>query len=195
MCVKIYLASRSPRRAEILKQIGVDFEILPADIDESVLPDELPQTYVLRLARAKAVACVNAVSEGSLMPRLILAADTTVCMDGRILGKPEDAAEAYVMLQQMSGGWHEVHTALALATESGIETAISSTTVQMAVLSEAEISAYIASGEPFDKAGAYGIQGLAGMFICRIEGSYTGVMGLPVYETAQLLKNAGFSLL
>ena len=129
------------------------------------------------------------------MPRLILAADTTVCMDGRILGKPEDAAEAYVMLQQMSGGWHEVHTALALATESGIETAISSTTVQMAVLSEAEISAYIASGEPFDKAGAYGIQGLAGMFICRIEGSYTGVMGLPVYETAQLLKNAGFSLL
>ncbi|NOT66782.1 MAG: septum formation inhibitor Maf [Methylophilaceae bacterium] len=192
---KIYLASRSPRRAKLLQQIGVNFAVLPSDIDESVLPNEQPQAYVLRLAHAKAQACQHYLQASALPQLPILAADTTVSLDGQILGKPETVEEARSMLSQMSGRWHEVHTGLALATEHGITTALSSTRVEMAELSEAEISAYIASGEPFDKAGAYGIQGLAGVFIRRIEGSYSGVMGLPIYETAALLKQAGIQVL
>ncbi|MEQ1600434.1 MAG: Maf family protein [Methylophilaceae bacterium] len=192
---KIYLASRSPRRAELLQQIGVNFAVLPSDIDESVLPGEQPQAYVLRLAHAKAQACQYYLQASALPQLPILAADTTVSLDGQILGKPETVEEARSMLSQMSGRWHEVHTGLALGTEHGITTALSSTRVEMAELSEAEISAYIASGEPFDKAGAYGIQGLAGVFIRRIEGSYSGVMGLPIYETAALLKQAGIQVL
>jgi septum formation protein len=195
MTLRIYLASRSPRRAELLQQLGIDFEVLPSDIDEAVLLNEQPQAYVLRLAHAKAAACLANLNTSHL-PRLpILAADTTVSVDGQILGKPENAADAHAMLKLMSGRWHEVHTGLALASEHGIELALSSTQVEMAELSEDEITAYIASGEPFDKAGAYGIQGLASIFIRRIEGSYSGVMGLPVYETAILLKKSGIRVL
>ena len=191
----IYLASRSPRRAELLQQIAIDFTVLPSNVDESLLADEAPENYVIRLARVKAEACL-ADLQSSAMPLMpVLAADTTVCVGGMILGKPDGDAHATQMLRSMSGRWHEVHTGIAVASANGIVTALSTTRVEMAALSEADIAAYVASGEPHDKAGAYGIQGIAGMFIKRIEGSYTGVMGLPIFETAQLLKKAGISVL
>lgn len=191
----IYLASRSPRRAELLQQLGVQFSILPSDIDESEQEDESPSEYVLRLAKTKAEACMALLMDGRREIRPVLAADTTVTIDERILGKPLDEADARAMLQLMSGRHHEVLTAMAIATTEGIEVALSVTKVEMAVLTADEIESYIRSGEPFDKAGAYGIQGLASTFIKRIEGSYSGVMGLPVYETAQLLKGAGIRIL
>lgn len=191
---KIYLASRSPRRGELLRQIGVDFDVLPSDVDESVLPGEAPEHYVLRLAREKAEVCARSITERGLVAMPVLAADTTVCADGVILGKPENDDEARAMLRTMSDRWHTVHTGIALAFEGRVEVALSSTQVEMAPLTAEEINAYVASGEPRDKAGAYGIQGLAGIFIRRIEGSYSGVMGLPVYETAQLLKKFGIHL-
>ncbi|HEU4709898.1 MAG TPA: Maf family protein [Methylophilaceae bacterium] len=191
----IYLASRSPRRAELLQQMGIRFSVLPSDIDESQLPDELPAAYVMRLARSKAEVCRDSLDSGEQPFLPVLAADTTVSVDGVILGKPVDADEARSMLRQMSGRWHEVLTGLAVATQGTVEALLNVTRVQMAELTPAEIEAYIASGEPFDKAGAYGIQGLAGTFIKRIEGSYSGVMGLPIFETAQLLKSAGIRIL
>jgi septum formation protein len=192
---RIYLASRSPRRGELLRQIGVEFLVLPSDVDESVLPGEAPEHYVLRLAREKAIVCARNIAERGLAVMPVLAADTTVCADGEILGKPESDEEANAMLHRMSDRWHTVHTGIAIAFESRVEVALSSTQVEVALLSENEIAAYIATGEPHDKAGAYGIQGLAGTFIRRIEGSYSGVMGLPVYETAQLLKKFGIEIL
>lgn len=191
----IYLASRSPRRGELLGQIGVTFAVLPSDVDESVRPDESPEHYVLRLAREKALVCAQRLAVEGLADRPILAADTTVCIDGMILGKPEHDADAAAMLRRMSDRWHAVHTAIAVAQGNRVETVLSSTQVEMARLTEAEIAAYIASGEPRDKAGSYGIQGLAGAFIRRIEGSYSGVMGLPVYETSLLLKQFGVPVL
>ncbi|HZV99692.1 MAG TPA: Maf family protein [Methylophilaceae bacterium] len=195
MSQKIYLASRSPRRAELLQQIGIEHVILPSDVDESLLANEHPHDYVLRLARTKAEACFADLKQAGLPLMPILAADTTVSVGDLILGKPEHDEEAREMLKRMSGGWHEVHTGIAVASAQGVETALSTTRVQMAELSDAAITAYIASGEPRDKAGAYGIQGLAGIFIKRIEGSYSGVMGLPIFETAQLLNNAGIRVL
>lgn len=191
----IYLASRSPRRAELLQQIGVRFTVLPSDIDESQLPGESPASYVLRLAQTKAQACIAALAAQSLPVLPVLAADTTVSVDDEILGKPESAEDAARMLRLMSGRSHEVLTGLAVATPQGVEALLSVTQVEVATLNLQEIEAYIASGEPFDKAGGYGIQGLAGTFIKRIEGSYSGVMGLPVFETAQLLKSAGIPVL
>jgi septum formation protein len=188
---KIYLASRSPRRGELLRQIAVDFEVLPSDIDESVLPGESPENYVQRLAREKAISCTQAILRRGLHTMPVLAADTTVCADGEILGKPENDEHAALMLRMMSGRWHSVHTGVAVALGDRVEVLLSSTQVQMKALTEAEIATYIASGEPQGKAGAYGIQGLAGCFISRIEGSYSGVMGLPVFETAQLLTDFG----
>jgi len=192
---RIYLASRSPRRAELLQQIGVDFLVLPSDIDESELAGEAATEYVLRLAKTKASVCIEQLksAQKTLLP--VLAADTTVVVDGEIFGKPVDDADAYRMLSAMSGSWHQVHTGIALATEADVAVALSTTRVEMAELSQDTIAAYISSGEPWDKAGAYGIQGLAGLMIKRIEGSYSGVMGLPIYETATLLKNAGINLL
>lgn len=191
----IYLASQSPRRREILQQLGLYSIVLPSDVDESVLAGEPPETYVLRLAHEKALACRTALlREGKpLLP--IVAADTTVCVDGVILGKPENEQDACDMLKRLSGRRHQVYTAVAVATADAIETALSTTEVEMAALADADIRAYVASGEPRDKAGAYGIQGMAGIFIRSISGSYSGVMGLPVFETAQLLKNAGIELL
>jgi septum formation protein len=191
----IYLASRSPRRAELLQQIGVQFTVLPSDIDESVRADESPPDYVLRLAKTKAEACMTLLAQENREIRPVLAADTTVAVDASILGKPRDVHEARDMLKMMSGRRHEVLTALAIATPEGIKALLSTTQVEMAVLAADEIEAYIATGEPFDKAGAYGIQGLASTFIKHIEGSYSGVMGLPIYETAQLLKSAGIRIL
>jgi nucleoside triphosphate pyrophosphatase len=191
----IYLASRSPRRAELLLQLGIAFEVLAPDIDESELAGESPDIYVQRLAAEKAAAAVVQISDMKLKQMPVLAADTTVAVDGAILGKPADDADAFTMLKRMSGRWHEVHTALAVASQGNTAVVLSTTRVEMPPLTDQLIRDYIATGEPVGKAGAYGIQGLAGIFIRRIEGSYSGVMGLPVYETAQLLKDAGIKIL
>ena len=191
----IYLASRSPRRAELLQQIGLNFVVLPSDIDETPLLNELSHEYVVRLAAEKAQACFAKLQldQANLYP--VLAADTTVSVDGRILGKPQDDDDAFQMLSSLAGRWHEVHTGIAVATINGVKTAISTTRVEMPRLSDEKILAYVATGEPRDKAGAYGIQGLASTMIKRIEGSYSGVMGLPIYETTMLLEQAGVRVL
>ncbi len=193
MCEKIsvapviYLASRSPRRVELLKQIGILCVTLPADIDETQNLNESPIDYVMRLARQKAEACVQALNSEQRLSQII-AADTTVVLDGQVLGKPEDDNDARQILTRLSGKVHQVHTAVALAFKNQIEVVLSTTVVEMMDLSVAQIETYIASGDHRDKAGSYGIQGAAGAWIKRIEGSYTGVMGLPLYETAALLR-------
>lgn len=184
MFKKIILASQSPRRVALLKQMGVDCIVMPADIDEATLPNESPSDYVLRLAEQKAQAIVDKLPNHDLP---ILAADTTVALGFEILGKPENGEDAFNMLRKLSGGTHQVHTAIAVAFNDKLETALNTTQVEMMRLSDAMISDYIATGEHRDKAGSYAIQGLAGCWIKRIEGSYSGVMGLPVFETAQLL--------
>jgi len=183
----LYLASRSPRRVELLKQIGIVCITHPADIDETQILDESPERYVTRLAQEKAEACLRGLTaEQRLRP--VLAADTTVALAGKVLGKPENDNDARQMLAELSGSTHQVHTAVALAFMNKIEVVLSSTTVEMIRFSEQQIEHYIASGEHHDKAGSYGIQGLAGAWIKKIEGSYTGVMGLPICETAALLR-------
>jgi septum formation protein len=196
----IYLASRSPRRRELLMQIGVRFEPLlfregtraDADTDEAVLAGELPDDYVRRITRMKAEAAWQRVTmRRGLQRKPVLAADTTVALGNEIFGKPADAADAERMLRALSGTQHRVLTAVALQLEGRLELAVSESLVTFATLDDARIAAYVASGEPFDKAGAYGIQGRAGAFVSRLEGSYTGVVGLPLYETAQLLRLFG----
>jgi septum formation protein len=200
---RIYLASRSPRRRELLKQIGVPFEVLllradarrGPDVDENPLPDESPGAYVLRVARAKASAASRHVLQRGLPQKPVLAADTTVVFDERILGKPEDAAEAARMLRALSGREHQVLTAVAVALRDKIETQISVSSVWFRELSDAEIRRYVATGEPLDKAGAYAIQGKAAAFVTRMAGSYSGIMGLPLAETAELLSRFDISVL
>ncbi|NOT65206.1 MAG: septum formation inhibitor Maf [Methylotenera sp.] len=194
MTVKIILASRSPRRVELLQQMGVRCETLPADIDETQLTNESPEAYVTRLARQKAEACLLRLTDAQRI-RPVLAADTTVVLAGAVLGKPENNDDARRMLAALSGNSHQVHTAVALAFNNEIEVVLSTTVVQMMAFTPAQIDAYIASGEHADKAGSYGIQGAAGAWISHIEGSYTGVMGLPVYETAALLRKHGYCLI
>ena len=190
MTIKIILASQSPRRIELLKQMGIECEQIPADIDESVLANETPADYVIRLAKQKALA-VSLIAQNKQLA--ILAADTTVVIDHIILGKPTDDMDAYLMLKKLSGKSHTVFTAVALFFKGEMTTALNSTLVQMMPLSDAMIEAYIASGEHSDKAGSYAIQGKAGCWIEKITGSYTGVMGLPMHETALLLnKLKGF---
>jgi septum formation protein len=181
---KIILASRSPRRVELLAQLGVQCEIAPADIDESALAGEDPSLYVQRLAKAKALA-IAATRTGPALP--ILAADTTVALGQEILGKPADAVEALAMLSRLSGSVHLVHTAVAVYQGGAVQCLLSTTRVEMMPVPNHVLQDYVASGEPMDKAGAYGIQGRAGAWIARIDGSYSGVMGLPLHETAQLL--------
>lgn len=188
MHLKIILASQSPRRVALLKQIGIDCLVMPADVDETALPDESPSDYVLRLAAQKAQAIANKLPNQDLP---ILAADTTVALGLQILGKPEHDVDAFNMLKQLSGSTHQVHTAIAVAFKGKLETAINSTQVEMMLLSDAMISEYIASGEHKDKAGSYAIQGLAACWIKKITGSYTGVMGLPLHETSLLLNRIG----
>jgi septum formation protein len=183
---KIILASQSPRRMTLLKQMGIDCLVMPADIDEAAYVNESPADYVLRLAEQKALATLkNLAGQHTELP--ILAADTTVALGMEILGKPENDADAFNMLKKLSGNVHEVHTAIAVLLNNRLEKMLNTTLVQMMPLSDAMIEAYIATGEHRDKAGSYAIQGLAGSWIKRIEGSYTGVMGLPVHETAILL--------
>lgn len=188
---KVILASQSPRRGALLKQMGIDCVVMPADIDESQLANESPTDYVLRLAKQKAQAIQRQLTgRDAEMP--ILAADTTVALGNIIFGKPENDADAMQMLKKLSGTQHQVHTAVAVVFNQQIELALSTTLVEMMPLSDAMIAAYIATQEHKDKAGSYAIQGLAGSWIKRIDGSYTGVMGLPVHETAMILKKLGF---
>ena len=196
---RIYLASRSSRRRELLRQIGVDHEVLilrvkaprGRDVDEDPAVGESPPDYVMRVCRDKAETGWRRLLERKLPQRAVLSADTTVCLGDEILGTPADAAEAAAFLRRLSGREHAVLTAVALKFGERTETALSATAVRFRALEEAEIEHYVGSGEPMDKAGAYGIQGHAGAFITEIRGSYSGVMGLPLYETAQLLARFG----
>ena len=191
----IYLASRSPRRRELLAQIDVRFHLLlfrdqprqPPDVDETPLQDEAPDVYVQRLARLKAEVAWQRMLQRRLRAAPVLSADTTVTLGGRILGKPADRAEAQAMLAALSGATHEVLTAVALKHSEGLESALSRSAVTFKRLSQEEIRRYVASGECDDKAGAYAIQGRAATFVVELRGSYSGVMGLPLYETAELL--------
>lgn len=186
----LYLASRSPRRIELLKQIGITCTTHPADIDESQLDGESALEYVCRLAQQKAQGCFDRMSpEQQLHP--VLAADTTVELNGCVLGKPEDDNDARRMLANLSDTVHQVHTAVALIYMNKTDVLVSTTRVEMMPVTQSQIEHYIATGEHRDKAGSYGIQGLAGAWIKRIEGSYTGVMGLPIFETAALLRQHG----
>lgn len=192
---RIYLASRSPRRRELLKQIGVPFDLLllredlrrGADVDETPLPDESPGVYVLRMAVAKTNMAVRQIAYRGLPQKPVLAADTTVVFDDRIIGKPADAEDAARILRALSGREHQVLTAVAVALREQVETQISVSRVKFNELSDADIRRYVATGEPLDKAGAYAIQGRAGAFVAQIAGSYSGIMGLPLAETAELL--------
>ncbi len=182
----IYLASRSPRRRELLQQMAVDFAVISAETDESVQPDETPENYVQRIAREKAQAGLSSLN--GLETRPVLAADTAVIVDGQIFGKPVNDGDARRMLKQLSTKTHQVMTAVALAFNGDIKQALSVSEVRFASISEADIDWYLATGEGQDKAGSYAVQGLAALFIEEIRGSYSGIMGLPVWETGQLLK-------
>ena len=193
---KIYLASRSPRRRELLRQIGVGHELLllredprrSIDLDEAPHASEVPRDYAQRVARAKAETGLQVIARrASGLVKPVLAADTTIALDNAVIGKPVDAADAKRILQALSGRSHTVITAVAMVFADKIETRISESTVTLCALDDALIARYIDSGEPMDKAGAYAVQGRAAAFITRIEGSYSGIMGLPLAETVELL--------
>lgn len=200
---RIYLSSQSPRRRELLKQIGVNFEMLllrsdprrVVSVDETPLENENPIDYVQRICQLKARAGWDAQCFRNLPPFPVLAADTTVTIDNTIIGKPRDNAHAAEILHLLSGRQHQVLTAVAMSFKDQLETRLSTTTVTFAKLDDERIHRYLVSNEAHDKAGAYGIQGYAGAFVERIEGSYTGVMGLPLFETVELLKKFGYPIL
>ena len=193
----VYLASQSPRRRQLLEQMGVHCELLLPDATEDAEAleaerlGELPLAYVQRVTRAKLQAARQRLQQRQLPPAPILCSDTTVALGRRIYGKPQDAADAAAILQQLSGRTHRVITAVAVASGAAEHLAVSTSRVSFAELSADTLERYIASGEPFGKAGAYGIQGAAGAWVKRIDGSYTGIMGLPLYETAELLRAVG----
>jgi septum formation protein len=194
----VYLASQSPRRQELLAQLGVRFELLlprkdeDAEALEAVLPGEPAADYVTRVCAAKADAARARLVAGAHARAPILTADTTVTIDGHILGKPHDAAEAFAMLERLAGRDHEVLTAVAVVDAEGLclPVALSRSHVRFCAAEPSAIARYVASGEPFGKAGAYGIQGRAAEFVERIDGSYSGIMGLPLFETSALLRAA-----
>jgi len=189
----IYLASRSPRRAELLQQIGVEFQLHDIDIDESRLPGESASEYVCRMATTKARVAAEQIAQqqGSYM---VLAADTAIALDDDIIGKPADRDQCRCILEQLSARQHLVLTAVALATAENIALRLTSNQVSFRALSAQEIKSYCATTEPMDKAGAYAIQGKAALFVDHLEGSYSAVMGLPLFETAELLRNADIEL-
>lgn len=199
----VYLASKSPRRQELLRQLGVEFAELKLreaagrepDVVEAPRDGEAPVEYVKRVTRLKASVAWHRMTRRGLPPKPVLAADTEVILEGRVLGKPNDAADAIAMLTALSGRMHEVVSAVAVRWEAQLALGVSASHVRFRPLARDEIERYVATGEPFDKAGAYGIQGYAGVFVKHIEGSYTGVMGLPLYETAELLKLFGYPVL
>lgn len=193
----IYLASQSPRRRQLLEQLGVPHELLLPDAQEdaesleAVLPNEAPATYVQRVTGLKLDAALARMKRRGLPAAPVLCSDTTVALGRSIYGKPEDAADAQRMLAELSGTTHRVLTAVAMQKGRQRVAALSTSRVTFAPLSSAAIKAYVASGEPMGKAGAYAVQGAAAAFISHISGSYSGIMGLPMYETAQLLKALG----
>jgi septum formation protein len=187
----VYLASASPRRGELLRQIGVRFEVRPAALDEAQAPGEAPADYVRRLAAAKAAAVAATLSATEARP--VLAADTAVVVDGEVLGKPGDAAEAAAMLERLSARSHRVLTAVALCC-GRTDTRLAETEVRFRATTAAERRAYCATNEPFDKAGGYGIQGYGAVFVEDLRGSYSAVVGLPLFETAELLARCGVEL-
>jgi septum formation protein len=194
---KIYLASKSPRRRELLRQVGIEFELLLNDteVDENVLSGEAPRAYVKRVTRDKALSALQTMQQRQL-PRLpILAADTTVVIDNTILGKPIDMADAVRIITLLSGRTHEVLTSVAVAFNDRLWQITQSSKVVFASLPARTIKAYCATAEPYDKAGAYGVQGSAAIFISDIAGSYSGIAGLPLFETVQLLQKAGVQIL
>ena len=188
----IYLASQSPRRQELLAQLGVRFETIDASVHEQRQLGESPEQYVNRVAREKAGA--GLLQLGGQAQAVVLGADTDVVIDGNVLGKPADADQAAALLRRLSGRTHQVHTAVWLVSSDRERSATVSTDVCFAELTDREIADYIATGEPFGKAGAYAIQGRAAAFIAGITGSYSGVMGLPLHETSILLRNFGIPL-
>jgi septum formation protein len=197
----IYLASKSPRRRELLKQIGVHYELLlmretapRVDIDESPLPGETPHVYIERVIKLKADTAKRVLRERKLTPRPILTADTIVTFDGAILGKPANRDAAMRMLKQLSGETHQVLTAVMVSNGEEERKIVTTSFVTFDGLSESEMKRYIDSGEPMDKAGAYGVQGLAAKFISKLSGSYSGVVGLPLFETAKLLRDSGVEI-
>lgn len=187
----ILLASASPRRSALLKQVGVPHEVQPVDIDETVRAGESPAEYVYRLARAKAETAWERFAIADQIP--VLGADTTVALRRDVLGKPVGSADLLRMLRRLSGETHQVYTAIALRSKSGMSTKLSVTDVTFRPLRDAEILAYWETGEPADKAGGYAVQGRGALFIEHIHGSYSGVVGLPLFETAQLLEQIGWN--
>jgi septum formation protein len=186
---RLYLASASPRRRELLEQIGVPLQVLRCEVDETALPGEAPATYVERIAMAKALAATALVGAVDT----VLAADTAVVLDHHILGKPADRAGSEQMLRMLSGRMHQVMTCVVVARGSEVRRVRVDTRVWFRTLSDSEISQYWETGEPVDKAGSYGIQGLGAVFVERLEGSYSGVVGLPLAETAALLDQFGIA--
>jgi septum formation protein len=199
---RIYLASRSPRRRELLTQIGVHFDLLlfrgNVRHDEAVLEDvvagEHPEDYVCRVARAKAAHGAKLARERALPARLVLSADTTLDLESEVIGKPRNEADAVAILARLSGRTHRVLTAVAVASEQRLEHILSISEVRFRPLDEEEIRRYARTGEPLDKAGAYGIQGRAAMFVEEIRGSHSGIVGLPLCETALLLRHFGYPI-
>lgn len=197
---RIYLASRSPRRRELLQQIRVSFETLlfrtgartDHDVDETPHRGEATKDYVQRVARAKAMAASQRMLTRRLLARPVLAADTTLDVDGEIIGKPTDAEDAVRILKRLSGRRHRVLTAVAVCDGDRIVDALNENQVRFRIMDEREIRRYVATGEPMDKAGAYGVQGRAALFIEEIHGSYSGIMGLPLFETGLLLRDIGY---
>jgi septum formation protein len=188
---KLVLASGSPRRLQLLASLGLECEVSPVDIDETPRPGEAPPDYARRLAADKVVAALERLPAG----RLVLGADTVVALGDEILGKPADEADAARMLRRLSGRTHEVHTAVAVGRDGELAFRLATSEVTFRNLRDAEIDAYVATGDPADKAGAYGIQGLAAIFVTRLSGSYSGVVGLPLCETAELLQRHGIEVL
>ena len=189
----IYLASASPRRRQLLQQIGVAHRVRPVSLDESPRDGEKPPALVARLAAAKAQACWECLERGQERP--VLGADTVVVHGERILGKPRDRAEGLAMLALLSGGVHEVLTAVSARNGGFQDTVVSWSRVEFRIVAPAEQEAYWATGEPLDKAGGYAIQGIGAAFVSRLEGSYSGVMGLPLFETVSLLREVGMEIL
>ena len=196
----VYLASKSSRRQDLLRQLGVDFTQLlmreaagrRRDIVETPRKAEPPLEYVKRVARTKAAVGWHQMGRRGLVPKPVLAADTEVVVDGAVLGKPKDAATAMDMLRRLSGTTHEVSTAVAIRWNTQIMITVSTSQVTLRALTDDEIERYVATSEPFDKAGAYAIQGRGAAFVSHLEGSYSGVMGLPLFETAEILAKIGF---
>lgn len=186
---KLFLASSSPRRKALLQQLGYTFEVINAPVEEVALPNEPPKSFVLRMAIEKALSGFNKVAGKQIW---VVGSDTSVVLSGRVFGKPKHEGDAFRMLSKLSGTTHEVLSAVSVVYDGEVFSSMSCTRVQFSHLTEHDIQAYIETGESLGKAGAYGIQGLGAQFISQIEGSYSGVMGLPLYELTQLLREAGY---